>query len=208
MEHLLTEVLGKLEKWVIGESIVAAPGTSFLGGVALRSATSVSRSRRTSTILVFVLWVSPPGLLNSPLLFCPFALFSLAFGESNFFHKAILLLSYSFSRQQWMVKYFYDISGLTQANWETRLLVDIYVLKQWFTVKTWFLCVSPDICVILCNTSRVIWKGENCLVKGTTISSIISNNNRTYPGKLRNPVSRRYLCVKNNDLLSKPGFFA
>jgi len=28
------------------------------------------------------------------------------------------------------------------------------------------------------------------------------------PGKLRNPVSRRYLCVKNNDLLSKPGFFA
>ena len=25
---------------------------------------------------------------------------------------------------------------------------------------------------------------------------------RTYAGKLRNPVSRRYLCVKNNDLLS------
>jgi hypothetical protein len=24
---------------------------------------------------------------------------------------------------------------------------------------------------------------------------------RTYAGKLRNPVSRRYLCVKNNDLL-------
>jgi len=24
---------------------------------------------------------------------------------------------------------------------------------------------------------------------------------RTYGGKLRNPVSRRYLCVKNNDLL-------
>ncbi|MDE5087331.1 MAG: hypothetical protein O4805_09315 [Trichodesmium sp. St16_bin2-tuft] len=34
------------------------------------------------------------------------------------------------------------------------------------------------------------------------------DNNRTYAGKLRNPVSRRYLCVKNNDLLSKPGFFA
>ena len=33
-------------------------------------------------------------------------------------------------------------------------------------------------------------------------------SNRTYPGKLRNPVSRRYLCVKNNDLLSKPSFFA
>ena len=25
---------------------------------------------------------------------------------------------------------------------------------------------------------------------------------RTYAGKLRNPVSRRYLCVKNNDLRS------
>ncbi len=25
--------------------------------------------------------------------------------------------------------------------------------------------------------------------------------NRTYPGKLRNPVYGRYLCVKNNDLL-------
>ncbi|MCL2935031.1 MAG: hypothetical protein MGG11_23105 [Trichodesmium sp. MAG_R03] len=28
---------------------------------------------------------------------------------------------------------------------------------------------------------------------------------RTYTGKLSNPVSRRYLCVKNNDLLYKPG---
>ena len=28
------------------------------------------------------------------------------------------------------------------------------------------------------------------------------NINRTYAGKLRNPVSPRYLCVKNNDLLS------
>ena len=27
------------------------------------------------------------------------------------------------------------------------------------------------------------------------------NYYRTYAGKLRNPVSRRYLCVKNNDLL-------
>ena len=36
----------------------------------------------------------------------------------------------------------------------------------------------------------------------------ISIFDRTYAGKLRNPVSRRYLCVKNNDLLSKPGFFA
>jgi hypothetical protein len=31
---------------------------------------------------------------------------------------------------------------------------------------------------------------------------------RTYSGKLRNPVSPRYLCVKNNDLLYKLGFFA
>ena len=146
-------------------------------------------------------WIALCSFALLPYLVSPLA-------SRKFFHKAILQKYYSFSRQQWMVKYFYDISGLTQANWETRLLVDIYVLKQWFTVKTWFLCVSPDICVILCNTSRVIWKGENCLVKGTTISSIISNNNRTYPGKLRNPVSRRYLCVKNNDLLSKPGFFA
>jgi len=31
---------------------------------------------------------------------------------------------------------------------------------------------------------------------------------KTYAGKVRNSVSRRYLCVKNNDLLYKPGFFA
>ena len=36
----------------------------------------------------------------------------------------------------------------------------------------------------------------------------ILNRYRTYAGKLKNPVSRRYLCVKNNDLLSKPGLFA
>ena len=29
-----------------------------------------------------------------------------------------------------------------------------------------------------------------------------NNFNTTYAGKLRNPVPRRYLCVKNNDLLS------
>ena len=38
----------------------------------------------------------------------------------------------------------------------------------------------------------------------TTFSSSIKpmlEEIRTYAGKLRNPVSRRYLCVKNNDLL-------
>ena len=30
----------------------------------------------------------------------------------------------------------------------------------------------------------------------------ILNRYRTYAGKLKNPVFRRYLCVKNNDLLS------
>jgi len=42
-------------------------------------------------------------------------------------------------------------SGLRQANWETRFLVDIYVLKQWFTVETGFLCVSPVILKVASN---------------------------------------------------------
>ena len=36
-----------------------------------------------------------------------------------------------------MVKYFYDISGLTQANWKTRFLVDIYVLKTMIYCLNW-----------------------------------------------------------------------
>ena len=87
MKLLLMVVLGKLKEIVIAieEFVVAAPGTPFLGGVALRTAATVTRSGRTTSILVFVLCVSPPGLLNSPLLFCPFALFNLASGESKFF---------------------------------------------------------------------------------------------------------------------------
>ncbi|MCL2936900.1 MAG: hypothetical protein MGU50_10125 [Trichodesmium sp. MAG_R02] len=45
-------------------------------------------------------------------------------------------------------------------------------------------------------------------VERSNSGSVGTEKNRTYAGKLRNPVSRRYLCVKNNDLLSKPGFFA
>ena len=54
MELLLMVVLGKM-MILIKEFIVAAPGSSILGGVALRSATSITRSRRSTTFLVFVL---------------------------------------------------------------------------------------------------------------------------------------------------------
>ena len=57
MKLLLMVVLGKLKEIVIAieEFFVAAPGSTFLGGVALRAATAIARSRRTSTLLVFVL---------------------------------------------------------------------------------------------------------------------------------------------------------
>ena len=48
-------VLGKLEVTAVEESFVAAPGTSILGGVALRSASTITPSRRTTPRLVFVL---------------------------------------------------------------------------------------------------------------------------------------------------------
>ena len=55
MERLLMEVLGYMEVIVVIEFFVAAPGTWILGGVALRSATTITRSRRSTSILVFVL---------------------------------------------------------------------------------------------------------------------------------------------------------
>ena len=57
MELLLMVVLGKLKEIVIAikEFIVAAPGTPFLGGVALRSASTMARASRATTLLVFVL---------------------------------------------------------------------------------------------------------------------------------------------------------
>ena len=57
MKLLLMVVLGKLKEIVIAieEFFVAAPGTSILGGVALRTAASISRSGWSTTLLVFVL---------------------------------------------------------------------------------------------------------------------------------------------------------
>ena len=50
-------VLGKLKEIVIAieEFFVAAPGAAFLAGVALRTASNLTRSSRPTTILVFVL---------------------------------------------------------------------------------------------------------------------------------------------------------
>ena len=57
MKLLLMVVLGKLKEIVIAieEFVVAAPGTSILGGVALRSASTISWPRRSTSMLVFVL---------------------------------------------------------------------------------------------------------------------------------------------------------
>jgi hypothetical protein len=55
MEHLLMEVLGSMEVIAVVGCVAAAPGPSFLGGVALRTAASISRSSRSTTLLVFVL---------------------------------------------------------------------------------------------------------------------------------------------------------
>ena len=57
MKLLLMVVLGKLKDIVIAieEFVVAAPGTTILGGVALRAASTHTRTRRSTTILVFVL---------------------------------------------------------------------------------------------------------------------------------------------------------
>ena len=57
MKLLLMVVLGKLKEIVIAieEFVVAAPGLPILGGVALRTATTFTRSGRTTSILVFVL---------------------------------------------------------------------------------------------------------------------------------------------------------
>ena len=53
------EVLGliviKIVILILQKHFVAAPGSSILGGVALRTAASITPTRRTTTILVFVL---------------------------------------------------------------------------------------------------------------------------------------------------------
>ena len=62
----------------------------------------------------------------------------------------------------------------------------------------------PTFCSLLIMKSAIV----TALFIKVDYGNKISIFDRTYAGKLRNPVSRRYLCVKNNDLLSKPGFFA
>ena len=48
-------MLQKMPQKILQKYSGAAPGTPILGGVALRSAASITRSRRTATLLVFVL---------------------------------------------------------------------------------------------------------------------------------------------------------